>query len=435
LNPAPLAPSEGAGQAPDAPLFGGPLTAAALVLAMMTEAIGYGMVAPTLPFMARLTGAGEDQIGLLVGIYAAVGLVAAPWLGTLANRRGHRFIVLLGLACLTVASIGFTLAPNYPALVLARLVQGFGAAGVWVGCLTLAAELSADATMGRSLSWLTGAWSLGFIIGPALGGIGTLRLPFLIYSVLAACALGVGMLGLPMTGGHGPGATLPGILRVVRRPNVLASGVATLGLAFFFGAVEAFLPLLVASGGGAQTAAGQGALAAAGGITAAGTQEGLVMQRMGIGLLFSIAGLPSVLLPRLVGRLADRYGDAPVIGAGFLVATAWSAAFLTFFGRSPDVVLFLMLGAVEVLVYVPAVALLHRGVATEDRIFASGSHAYAFSIGFFLGPALTGALFPLGGYRTMFATIGASSLVATGVVWLLARRSARQPLADRGSAY
>jgi MFS family permease len=431
LTPAPPAPSEGAGRAPDAPLFGGPLPAAALVLAMMTEAIGYGMVAPTLPFMARLTGAGEDQIGLLVGIYAAVGLIAAPWLGTLANRRGHRFIVLVGLACLTGASIGFILAPNFPALVLARLVQGFGAAGVWVGCLTLAAELSADATMGRSLSWLTGAWSLGFIIGPALGGLGTLRLPFLIYSVLAACSLGVGMLALPMTGGRGPAATLPGILRVVRRPNVLASGAATLGLAFFFGAIEAFLPLLIASG----SDTGPATLAAAGGIAAAGTQEGLVMQRMGIGLLFSIAGLPSVLLPRLVGRLADRYGDAPVIGAGFLVATAWSAAFLTFFGRAPDIVLFLLLGAVEVLVYVPAVALLHRGIATEDRIFASGSHAYAFSIGFFLGPALTGALFPFGGYRTMFATIAASSLVATGVVWLLARRAARQPLADRGSAY
>ena len=418
-----------------APLFGGPLSAAALVLAMITEAIGYGMVAPTLPFMARLTGAGEDQIGLLVGIYAAVGLVAAPWLGTLANRRGHRFIVILGLACLTVASVAFTIAPNYPSLVLARLVQGFGAAGVWVGCLTLAAELSADATMGRSLSWLTGAWSLGFIIGPALGGIGTLRTPFLVYSVLAACALGVGILGLPMTGGHGPAATLPGILRVIRRPNILASGAATLGLAFFFGAVEAFLPLLVASGGAGQGTAGTTPLAAAGGIAMAGTQEGLVAQRMGIGLLFSIAGLPSVLLPRLVGRLADRYGDAPVIGAGFLVATAWSAAFLALFGRAPDVVLFVMLGAVEVLVYVPAVALLHRGIATGDRIFASGSHAYAFSIGFFLGPALTGALFPFGGFRTMFATIAASSLLSAVVVVSLSRRVARQPLADRSTAY
>jgi MFS family permease len=156
---------------------------------------------------------------------------------------------------------------------------------------------------------------------------------------------------------------------------------------------------------------------------------------MGIGLLFSIAGLPSVLLPRLIGRLADRYGDAPIIGAGFLLAAGSSASFLTLFGRAPDVVVFLLLGAVEVLVYVPAVALLHRGVASEDRVFASGSHAYAFSIGFFLGPLLTGLLFPFGGYRTMFATLAVASLLSAATVMLLARRSARQPLADRGSAY
>ena len=407
-----------------APLFGGPLPAAALVLAMITEAIGYGMVAPTLPFMARLTGAGEDQIGLLVGIYAAVGLVAAPWLGSIANRRGHRFIILVGLACLTVASLAFTIAPNYPSLVLARLVQGFGAAGVWVGSLTLAAELSADATMGRSLSWLTGAWSLGFIIGPALGGIGTLRTPFLVYAALAACALAIGLAGLPRTGGGRPAATLAGILRIARRPSILASGAATLGLAFFYGSIEAFVPLLVAAGGEPQAA--KGAEVATGAVAAG---------RMGIGLLFSIAGLPSVLLPRLVGRLADRYGDAPIIGAGFLLAAASSASFLSLYGRAPDVVVFLLLGAVEVLVYVPAVALLHRGVTTEDRVYASGSHAYAFSIGFFLGPLLTGALFPFGGYRTLFVTLVLSSLLSAAAVVSLSRRAGRRPLADRSTAY
>jgi len=422
LSPAsPPAPGDGAA---GAPLFGGPLPAAALVLAMITEAIGYGMVAPTLPFMARLTGVGEDQIGLLVGIYAAVGLVAAPWLGTLANRRGHRFIILIGLACLTVASLAFTVAPNYPSLVLARLVQGFGAAGVWVGSLTLAAELSADATMGRSLSWLTGAWSLGFIVGPALGGVGTLRTPFLVYALLAACAFVIGIVGLPHTGGGRPAATLAGILRIARRPSILASGAATFGLAFYYGAIEAFVPLLIAAGGDPHAAGGKE--------TAAGV---VVAGRMGIGLLFSIAGLPSVLLPRVVGRLADRYGDAPIIGAGFLLAAASSASFLSLYGRAPDAVVFLLLGAVEVLVYVPAVALLHRGVASEDRVYASGSHAYAFSIGFFLGPLVTGVLFPLGGFRTLFTVLVLSSLLSAAAVALLSRRAARPPLADRSSAY
>ncbi|HEV8120035.1 MAG TPA: MFS transporter [Candidatus Polarisedimenticolia bacterium] len=396
------------------PLFGGPLPAVALVLAMITEAIGYGMVAPTLPFMARLTGADEGRVGLLVGIYAGVGLVAAPILLTMANRRGRRAIILLGLLCLTLASIGFTLAPGYRSLVAARLLQGFGAAGVWVGCLTLAADLSQDKSMGRSLAWLTGAWSLGFIIGPALGGIGSLRLPFILYAAIAAIALVVGWIGLPHGGVGGPDATFAGIIRVFRRPGVLASGIATFGLAFFYGAIEAFVPLLIAGGSASAAAGGLG--------------------RGQIGLLFSVAGIPSVFLPRLAGKIADRRGDTPLIAAGFLLAASWSASFLLLYGRVPSLPLFLLLGCVEVMVYVPAVALLHRGVAGEERVFASGTHAYAFSIGFFLGPLVAGALFPYGGFRTMFATLAAVTLCAAVGVVVVARK-ASPALADRPSAY
>ena len=75
--------------APDSarPLFGGPLTAAALVLGMFTEAVGYGMVAPTLPFMARTVGAGETALGLLVG---AIVLGAGIWIDKSRDRRWQR---------------------------------------------------------------------------------------------------------------------------------------------------------------------------------------------------------------------------------------------------------------------------------------------------------------------------------------------------------
>src|SRR5206468_3374576 len=88
------------------------------------------------------------------------------------GRRGTR---------VTAASIGFVFAPTYGWLVAARVLQGLGALGVWVGAITLAADLSESQSMGRSLSWLTGTWSLGFIAGPALGGLGSLQAPFVLY--------------------------------------------------------------------------------------------------------------------------------------------------------------------------------------------------------------------------------------------------------------
>jgi predicted MFS family arabinose efflux permease len=322
------------------------------------------------------------------------------------------------------------MAPTYLWLVVARIVQGLGASGVWVGTLTLAADLSPDETMGRSLSWITGAWSVGFILGPAFGGIGTLRTPFYLYAGLSALTLVVAVAGLPEIGRGGPRATLKGILRIFRRSQVLSSGVATFALAFFYGAVEAFLPLLLAGGGA--TTGGTAGVAAAGGTAPAAPAA----SRATIGLLFSVAGLPSVLLPGIAGRLADRYGDMRLIVAGFVFAAALSLTFLPLFGLVPSLVLFFLLGCVEVIVYTPAVALLNRGMPSTDRVFSSASHSYAFSLGFFLGPLVAGLLFPFGGYATMFATLTLISIAAAIVVRRTAPRDPpAPPLADRAPEY
>src|SRR5207247_2041618 len=60
-------PAAAGARAAGMPVLGGPASAFALALTMFVEAVGYGVVAPTLPFLARNAGAGEAQIGFLVG--------------------------------------------------------------------------------------------------------------------------------------------------------------------------------------------------------------------------------------------------------------------------------------------------------------------------------------------------------------------------------
>ncbi len=377
----------------DAPLLGGPASALALALTMFVEAVGYGVVAPTLPFLARAAGAGEAQIGFLVGLYAAVGLLAGVPFGALANRYGRRILVLVGLGCLAVASFGFVLAPTYLWLVAARFVQGLGATAIWVGSLTMAADLSTDSHMGRSLSWITGSWSLGFVVGPALGGLGSVRFPFVLYAALTLLAFVAGYVALPETGRVGARTTLGGILRVLRLPAVFASAAATFALSFFYGAIEAFLPLFV---------------------------DQMNVQRIGIGFLFAVAGLPSIVLPRFTGQLADRVGDVRLIIGGLVYAALLNAAFLPLVGALPLWALFFLVGLVEVLIYVPAVALLNRGLHRDERVFATASHSYAFSSGFFLGPLVGGLLMPLGGYPLLFTSL--TAVMAAGIVFLFVWR-------------
>ena len=377
-----------------APVLGGLAPAIALALTMFVEAVGYGLVAPTLPFLARTAGAGEAQIGFLVGLYAAVGLLVGIPFSTLASRYGRRVLVLIGLGCLTVASLGFVVAPTYVWLVVARFAQGLGATAIWVGALTIAADLTPDDSMGRSLSWITGSWSLGFVVGPALGGIGSVRFPFLVYALLSGAAFVVGLFALPETGRPGVRTSLAGILRVLKYPEVLASAAATFALSFFYGAFEAFMPLLA---------------------------DELSVKRIGIGLLFAIAGLPSIFLPRLTGHVADRIGDTRLIIGGLVYAAAFNALFLPLVGAMPLWAVFFLAGLVEVLIYVPAVALLNRGMDRDERIYATASHSYAFSAGFFLGPLAGGLLLPLGGYPLLFAAL--TAVMLGGIACLLALRA------------
>ena len=380
-----------------APLLGGAAPALALALAMFVEAVGYGMVAPTLPFLARQAGADESRIGFLVGLYAAVGLLASIPFGALANRHGRKTLILVGLACLTAASLGFVRAPSYLWLVVARFTQGLGATAIWVGGLTIAADLSPADAMGESLSWLTGSWALGFVVGPALGGVGSVRFPFVLYAILSAAALVAGLVALPETGCPGVRTTIGGILRVLRLPAVLASAAATFAMSFFYGTVEAFLPLMVDARG---------------------------VGRTGIGLLFVVAGIPSIVLPQIVGRLADRLGDRRMVAFGLLYAAALNAVFMLLMRAIPLWPLFLLVGLVEVAIYVPAIALLNRGMGRDERIFATGSHSYAFSAGFFLGPVFGGLLLPLGGPGLMFAMLTAVTLAALATVSASRVRSA-----------
>ena len=363
------------------PLLGGPMSAASLAVTMFVEAVGYGVIAPTLPFMAQRFGVGESAVGFLVGLYAAVGLFVAVPFGILANRFGRRTLILVGLGCLTVASVGFIFAPTYGWLIVARIAQGAGATAIWVGSLTVAGDLTPDHSMGRSLSWITGSWSVGFLIGPSLGGLGSLQTPFIIYAALTALAFMLALAALPETGRPGVRTSVAGILRVLRRPNVMASAAATIALAYYYGVLEGFLPLLLGERG---------------------------VPRPMIGLLFSLTGLPPVVLPHLVGRMADRLGDSRLIVGGLLFAACLAAVLLPLFGTVPYWILFLLIGIVEVVVYVPAVAMMQRGLDRDERIFATGSHSYAFSTGFFLGPSIAGLLIPIAGYGAMF---GALSLV------------------------
>jgi MFS family permease len=131
----------------------------------------FAAIVPLLPWYADRFGLGKTGAGLLAGAYAAGTLLGALPSGWLASRLGSRRTVLVGLALMAVASVGFAFGGSVAMLDATRFLQGVGGACTWAGgfgwLLSLAAPEDRGKTIGKVMSAAVG----GLLLGPALGAL------------------------------------------------------------------------------------------------------------------------------------------------------------------------------------------------------------------------------------------------------------------------
>ena len=153
---------------------------ATVVFVVFLDLVGFGVVIPILPFYVRSFGVSDVFIGLLAASYSLMQFVFAPLLGRLSDSRGRRPVLMLSLAGSVVAWTVFGLAGEVLAgfgLVagVATLVASRMLAGAMGGNIATAQAYVADVTpvdrRAASLGLIGAAFSLGFIFGPAIGGI------------------------------------------------------------------------------------------------------------------------------------------------------------------------------------------------------------------------------------------------------------------------
>ncbi len=143
---------------------------AIIFLTIFIDLIGFGIVLPLLPFYAQDFGATPAAIGLLVAIHPAMQFVFGPIWGRLSDRVGRRPILLLGLVGSGLSYLLFGLATNLTWLIASRIMQGIAGANVPVAQAYIADSTDlADRTRGMGL--VGAAFGLGFIAGPAIGGV------------------------------------------------------------------------------------------------------------------------------------------------------------------------------------------------------------------------------------------------------------------------
>lgn len=150
-----------------------------LLACLFVVMIGFGITLPVLPFyverLAQAEGVTPEAIvmhvTLLTAVYPMGQLVFAPIWGRWSDRTGRRRLLLMGMAGYVIAQILFGLASSLWLLYAARILGGILSSATLPVSAAYVADATTEGERGRGMAWLGTATSLGFVVGPALGGL------------------------------------------------------------------------------------------------------------------------------------------------------------------------------------------------------------------------------------------------------------------------
>src|SRR5215510_14533737 len=180
---------------------------AAVIFILVTvtlDILAMGLIIPVLPKLildflgGEMTDAAKWSARFAV-VFALMQFLFSPWLGVLSDRFGRRPIILLSNLGLGLDYIVMALAPTLNWLFLGRVISGITAASISTSYAYVADVTPADARAAR-FGLLGAAFGVGFVLGPALGGLAggvDPRLPFWIAAGLSLANALYGFLVLP----------------------------------------------------------------------------------------------------------------------------------------------------------------------------------------------------------------------------------------------
>ncbi len=141
-----------------------------LFFIVFIDLIGFGVIIPLLPFYAEFYQASPEVVGLVMATYSFTQFLAAPFWGRLSDRIGRRPVLLVSLAGAAMSYVWLGFADTLWMLFGARAVGG-AMAGNISAAFAYVADITTRETRAKGMGVIGAAFGLGFIAGPAIGGI------------------------------------------------------------------------------------------------------------------------------------------------------------------------------------------------------------------------------------------------------------------------
>jgi MFS transporter, DHA1 family, tetracycline resistance protein len=357
-----------------------------LFLIVFIDLVGFGIIIPLLPFFGEHFNANPAMIGFLMASYSLTQFIAAPFWGRASDRIGRRPVLLMTLAGASASYVLLGFSNSLWMLFLARGLGGFMAGNISTA-FAYVADITTPENRTKGMGVIGAAFGLGFIAGPAIGGIlagpdplnADYRTPALAAAGLSAIALTMAFFLLKESLSDDIRKQIAEMPAKNRRQQ-FKSALGKPGVGLLIGL--SFLATFVFAG--MET-------------TFAMWSE----RRMGWGpqqngYLFAFVGILAALVQGgLVGRLAKRFGETNLVIQG---ATALALGMLLIpFTNS----LTTLLGAMVIVAYgfsiiTPSLnSLISLQVASGEQGGVMGVGRSATTMARVIGPAWAGLLFSL----------------------------------------
>lgn len=175
-----------------------------ILTTLMIDAIGIGIVFPIMPDLMDRVGAGSTAEGALWGgimmsAYAAAMFLCGPIIGSLSDAYGRRPVLIVALLTLTLDYVIMALADTYWLLLAGRILAGMAGA-TYITATAYISDIAKPHERGAAFGMIGAAFGIGFVLGPALGGVASgwhITAPFWIAAVLSGINVIFGIFILP----------------------------------------------------------------------------------------------------------------------------------------------------------------------------------------------------------------------------------------------
>jgi len=372
---------------------------AILFLTIFVDLLGFGLIIPALPFYAESFGASFITIGLLSASYSLMHFLFSPLWGRLSDRIGRRPVMLIGLAGSALAFLMFGLSSTLVMLFAARILAGILSSATLPTAQAYIADTTSLEDRAKGMGLIGAAFGMGFIFGPALGGILTkygYGVPALVAAGLSTINFVWALWKLPETLTNKSDESQRKMLSPDALKLIFSTPALAVLIGIFFVQVYAFSQMEATF--------------------ALFSEHRLGLNAEHVGWILAEVGIISAIIQGgLMGKLVRAYGEAPLARTG-LVLMAIGLVVIGFVSTTPQMIAAVPLLAIGSALMNPTInSLISKSAPPDKQGLTMGTAQSLGALARVFGPPSGTGLFQLFGPSAPYFVGG---LLIASVSWI-----------------